>query len=151
MNELLVSGGDGEYRLVFRTDSFDNCCAVEEYCASIIRDGKARNSSVARVLSIDEVKDIGYRQYEEHEVEPVWLEAWAKSPGTGYVLYMALLSYDKEEEAWNEPGDTLVYTKFFGTDLDDTFYPEDYGRHWRCWTAKPTDEQRKTTEWKGEL
>lgn len=24
---------------------------------------------------------------------------------------------------------------------------ESYGRKWRCWSAKPTDEQRKTVKW----
>lgn len=24
---------------------------------------------------------------------------------------------------------------------------ENYGKTWRCWTAKPTDEQRKTVKW----
>lgn len=26
---------------------------------------------------------------------------------------------------------------------------DDYGRKWRCWTEKPTDEQRKAVEWDG--
>lgn len=24
---------------------------------------------------------------------------------------------------------------------------ENYGKTWRCWTAKPTDEQRKAVKW----
>lgn len=26
---------------------------------------------------------------------------------------------------------------------------ESYGKKWRCWSAKPTDEQRKAVEWNG--
>lgn len=26
--------------------------------------------------------------------------------------------------------------------------PDEYGKTWRCWTARPTDEQRKEAEWK---
>lgn len=26
---------------------------------------------------------------------------------------------------------------------------EEYGKTWRCWTAKPTDEQRKAAKWDG--
>lgn len=26
---------------------------------------------------------------------------------------------------------------------------DDYGRTWRCWTAEPTDEQRKAVKWDG--
>lgn len=25
-----------------------------------------------------------------------------------------------------------------------------YGKQWRCWTAKPTDEQREKTKWRNE-
>ena len=28
-----------------------------------------------------------------------------------------------------------------------TFGDADYGKRWRCWTQRPTDEQRKTAEW----
>jgi len=27
------------------------------------------------------------------------------------------------------------------------FYEKDYGKTWRCWTAKPTEEQRTETPW----
>lgn len=27
------------------------------------------------------------------------------------------------------------------------YIPEDYGKTWRCWSAKPTDEQRKAVKW----
>ena len=27
------------------------------------------------------------------------------------------------------------------------FYEKDYGKTWRCWTARPTEEQRRETPW----
>ena len=27
--------------------------------------------------------------------------------------------------------------------------PKDYNKTWRCWSAKPTDEQRRETPWEG--
>lgn len=30
---------------------------------------------------------------------------------------------------------------------ESAHYSEEYGKTWRCWTAKPTDEQRKATLW----
>lgn len=32
-----------------------------------------------------------------------------------------------------------------GKYLDD--WKADYGKTWRCWTARPTDEQREATQW----
>lgn len=29
------------------------------------------------------------------------------------------------------------------------YMPEDYGKTWRCWSAKPTEEERKEAEWDG--
>jgi hypothetical protein len=33
--------------------------------------------------------------------------------------------------------------------LDD--WKASYGKKWRCWTAKPTDEQRKAVKWDAQL
>lgn len=31
--------------------------------------------------------------------------------------------------------------------FSSALYEETYGISWRCWTARPTDEQRKTVKW----
>lgn len=38
----------------------------------------------------------------------------------------------------------------FGNGFDSLFtslFPEDYGKTWRCWTSRPTDEQREKVKW----
>ena len=30
---------------------------------------------------------------------------------------------------------------------EEEFHATDYGRRWRCWTSRPTDEQRNDVKW----
>ena len=36
---------------------------------------------------------------------------------------------------------------FAFTDARSHFFDVDYGKRWRCWTSRPTDEQRETVKW----
>lgn len=37
---------------------------------------------------------------------------------------------------------------FVDSDGDKIFFPaKEFGKKWRCWTQRPTDEQRKATKW----
>ena len=40
--------------------------------------------------------------------------------------------------------DTTVFLSYIG---DLPFKNAGYGKSWRCWSAKPTDEQREATPW----
>lgn len=35
----------------------------------------------------------------------------------------------------------------FGTEQDAVMNNDDYGKTWRCWAEKPTEEERKVAEW----
>ena len=37
----------------------------------------------------------------------------------------------------------------FGTEQDVELNNDDYGKTWRCWAEKPTEEERKAAEWRG--
>lgn len=39
--------------------------------------------------------------------------------------------------------DGPVYQDYMG----DNYNTKEYGKAWRCWTARPTDEQRKAVKW----
>ena len=39
--------------------------------------------------------------------------------------------------------DGPVYQDYMG----DNYNTKEYGKTWRCWTARPTDEQRKAVKW----
>lgn len=47
---------------------------------------------------------------------------------------------------WNNVGDKVAWGyRFFE---EPTIYSiRKYGKDWRCWTSRPTDEQRKATPW----
>ena len=46
----------------------------------------------------------------------------------------------------HDTGDrTRVY--FTGKSVMSLFENADYGRQWRCWTSRPTEEQRKAIPW----
>lgn len=32
-------------------------------------------------------------------------------------------------------------------DIDEWNHADEYGEYWRCWTSRPTDEQREATVW----
>lgn len=40
----------------------------------------------------------------------------------------------------------VIYVCFYGRVMNTC---DGYNRYWRCWTAKPTDEQRKAVSWDG--
>lgn len=40
----------------------------------------------------------------------------------------------------------VIYVCFYGRVMNTC---DGYNRYWRCWTSKPTDEQRKAVKWHG--
>lgn len=51
-------------------------------------------------------------------------------------------------EKWGARTDVTFFYGIESTSYEsDEYYNEDYGRWWRCWTARPTDEQRKAVKW----
>lgn len=85
---------------------------------------KALDATEPRVLTLEEVRD---------EYEVVWLE-------TKYLQPTVCLVDNGESDA-----DWICFA--FG--VDDS-YPMSWhlcGKSWRCWSAKPTDEQREAVPW----
>ena len=71
--------------------------------------------------------------------EPVFLETKSRQSYTGWVLV-----YDVQKGM----GITGVRMGLTQPGHITTWYPIDlYGSKWRCWSAKPTDEQRKAVKW----
>lgn len=71
--------------------------------------------------------------------EPVWFESKSGRTYNGYVLV-----YDVQEGLGitgvrvgiTQPGHTTIWPS-----------KDIYGVKWRCWTSRPTDEQREATPW----
>lgn len=86
----------------------------------------------ARVMTLEEVKNA------ENAAEPFWCEFNDRD----------LCSYGSWRTGWHE--------KTFGMEpqhcIENYFEraivgESEYGSEWRCWTSKPTDEQRKAVKW----
>ena len=82
-----------------------------------------------RVLTVEEIRS--------GAVEVAWIED-ADKPGVIPGIWFRL-SNEGEDEAV----DIHIRDGFVGARL------EVYGKLWRCWTARPTEEQRKAVKWDG--
>jgi hypothetical protein len=60
------------------------------------------------------------------------------------------LERKEEEEVYPvvlKEGWEVYYVDFVGTDSLVQHDKADYGKTWRCWAEKPTEEERKAAEW----
>lgn len=96
-----------------------------------------------RVLTLEEMKSLSTANDDalfDMDMTFVWLEAAAD----GYInITRPTYSFNPE---WGIEDDSF-YVYYIGTDVGDRLESCDYGKTWRCWTARPTDEQRDATPW----
>lgn len=60
------------------------------------------------------------------------------------------LERKEEEEVYPvvlKEGWELYFVDFVGTDSFVRHDKADYGKNWRCWAEKPTEEERQAAEW----
>ena len=73
-------------------------------------------------------------------------------------VWIELLTNEPENDlkpslfGWRNEGRWVVFLERPGEDDDDGgkivgYNPLDYGSTWRCWSRKPTDEERSAAEW----
>ena len=43
----------------------------------------------------------------------------------------------------------VIDVQVFGTGIQMVAFPSQYNQLWRCWTSRPTDEQREKVKWDG--
>lgn len=93
---------------------------------------KAQEPRVIKVAKYDdEIQSPGmdcFTWIEEREREDVYI---------GTVNRTSHKNYGEE---------TYSFMRFWGKSKDGIKF-EDYGKTWRCWTSRPTDEQREVTPW----
>lgn len=96
-----------------------------------------------RVLTLEEMKSLSTANDDtlfDRDMTFVWLEAAAD----GYInITRPTYSFNPE---WGNEDDSF-YVYYMGTDVGDRLRSCDYGKTWRCWNTRPTDEQRKATPW----
>lgn len=96
-----------------------------------------------RVLTLDEVKAIGtqnFNQMRDENTRLVWVEE-ESALNIAKPTYYDLGLEDNEEEP--------IYLYYVGTDFFDRCDTSTYGKDWRCWSTKPTEEQRESVKWAG--
>lgn len=79
-----------------------------------------------RVMTLEEVRDEAeYMFLEKHSETGSDLYGCAiRGDWDGYGIELLMSEYDTARERWS-----------------------DYGKTWRCWTSRPSDEQRKAVAW----
>lgn len=86
----------------------------------------------ARVMTLEEVKNSEIVYFEDYadpddSVEPIIRPAVNVEVKNGGIVML----------------DSILWDEGFTFNSDS-----DYGKTWRCWTARPTDEQREAIPWK---
>ena len=101
--------------------------ADEPACRQVLcRDAiSVLDAAQPRVMTLEKIQDGGC----------YWFEA-----GKDFVI-RPVICIRNEEDAWKR---YVCFAWQFGT---FSWEADDYGKTWRCWTARPTEEQRKAVKW----
>ena len=90
-----------------------------------------------RVLTVEEVRD------KQIKATPVWKETKSRNKG----LYVGWVLVYEVQTGQGITGDCLGMAEPSGRMV--WYKLGDYGKTWRCWYGKPTDEQREKVAWNG--
>ena len=95
---------------------------------------KALEEQEPRVLTLEELRSLNGTDHF------VWLE-----DNGGYTLNGGYALYDCYAEVTAYRNN--VELNIFGSEVEFEPDNEEYGKTWRCWSARPTEEQRKAVKW----
>ena len=95
-----------------------------------------------RLLTLEEVQGVGRDNWDAPSGEDIDHESVCLQDGR--YIHMALPTYHYRPEWGDTEEDNVVRMEFFGSDHAERYECVDYGRTWRCWTAKPSKEQMET-------
>lgn len=115
---------------------YSECMKYKKRCIFqyVMKDALALlKAQEARVMTLEEIEDA--------LDNVVWLDIpGAENLADGFSLIMA---YSRKN------GFVLLDSPFGDNPSQDRFEYTDYNKTWRCWTARPTDEQREAVKWDG--
>ena len=117
----------------------DLCDLIDEFgtdALALIRQQRERIKELeaaraARVMTLEELEDA---------LDTV---VWVEEPEFENFAdhYALIMAYS------HKVGFVRVSFGFAEMPVDCEYEYEDYGKKWRCWTQRPTDEQRKAVKW----
>ena len=99
-----------------------------------------------RPMTFDECMVYGDTEQQTDMIpDPVWLEYRDPDGWTGWVCL--------EDHVYHPPEDSRgrgLYIMHPGCDVEGkSEYEADYGKTWRCWSRRPTDQEKAEAEWNG--
>ena len=96
-----------------------------------------------------EAFELAVKALEEQEPRMLTLEELRSLDGTDHFVWLedngeyALYDCYAEVTAYRNN----VELNIFGSEVEFEPDNEEYGKTWRCWSARPTEEQRKAVKW----
>lgn len=128
MEQLTLRDDDG--RALFTPYGLRIYCSTQATADCICKLEEALKAQEPRVLTLEELRQL------EHTDHIIWIEANGDPE-----------SFDGYAEVT-----TNIVTKdieLFVPGNEVEFIPDNknYGKTWRCWSSKPTDEQREAVKW----
>lgn len=118
-----------------------------------IAESKNRDGEYSYILNVDAEKTLELLKEQEprlmtleevvahYSLPPVFVDDLSAQEDYLYDIEPLYFEY-KIDKSWAVHWRDYQSTRMY---LDD--WKESYGERWRCWTAKPTDEQRKAVKW----
>lgn len=122
MEQLTLRDDDG--RALFTPYGVRIYCSTQATADCICKLEEALKAHEPRVLTLEELE----------EDEAYWLE---EGRSVGYNVLLREIEKDSRDP----------FAGFVHTYGSTSFTLNDYGQTWRCWSSKPTDEQREAVPW----
>ena len=96
-----------------------------------------------------EAFELAVKALEEQEPRVLTLEELRSLDGTDHFVW---LEDNGEYELYDCYAEVTAYRNnvelnIFGSEVEFEPDNEEYGKTWRCWSARPTEEQRKAVKW----
>ena len=124
-------------KVIKNLQSVANICALNGDIQSMTTIGDALallKEQTPRVMTIDEIEALP-------DISDVFLEE--------YDCIVVAVTISRQGEKWGIMNQDITF--FYGIESpdyeSDEYYNDDYGKWWRCWTSRPTEEQRQNTPW----
>lgn len=146
-------------------DQFEKVCKGLEHCAegikpcsSCVYDKECKAAGTSNAAIADALALINAQQERIKELEAARMArvmtleelenaldtvVWVEEPEFENFAdhYALIMAYS------HKVGFVRVSFGFAEMPVDCEYEYEDYGKKWRCWTSRPTDEQRRETPW----
>lgn len=106
---------------------------IDETCYEVMNYLSAQEP---RVLTLDELDALGDNAI-------VWLECLYTVDGMKTTTLQPAI-YQSENSGPEEDGYYCVVSSWSHSGF---YHKDNYGGDWRCWTSRPTDEQRRAESW----